>query len=871
MSEALTRHDELVRHAIEAHGGFVFKVVGDAFCAAFATAPSALAAAVHAQRDLMAADFSSVNDLRVRMALHTGEAQERGGDYFGRAVNRVARLLGVGHGGQVLVSGTTADLLHDQLPGDLGLLDLGFHGLRDLESSEHVYQLLAPELHDVFPALRSLDRLPNNLPAQLTSLVGREQEVAEIDALLKRGSLVTVTGPGGAGKTRCAIAVGAEMLSGLPGGVWLIDLAPISNASLVAGTIARTLALREVPNRPLLETLVEYLSSQSLLLILDNCEHLIAEVRTVTAELLRRCSEIRVLATSREPLNVGGEYVFRLPSLSVDASVGLFLDRALAADSRFALTDENAESVAAIATRLDGMPLALELAAARIRVLSPAQIAQRLDDRFRILTGGDRSALPRRQTLRAAIDWSYELLENGERELFRRLAVFAGDFGLTAATDVCTIQGEMDEWSVLDSVTALVDKSLVVVEPQGEERRYRLLQSMREYGLEKLREAGEERVVAERHSRYYARFASSLFHLVDALEEERWRTLVGIELDNIRAAVESTIFQGHEPQVGLSLLADLEWAELITTVQEALRWYQTAAELAGAMPSALVHARLLRHLVLLEYRAGRPLAEGEDVALRSVEVARSSNDTNEIARALANLAGRYQRAGHFDEAQRALKEAWETPEPLSQAATKMLLRVGAVLDLQQGEIDSARRKFTELVPLEREGSEAHASALLNLAELDFAVGEFAAARVAARQAKEIYTRLQSVYLVLLLSNLAAYALAAGDLDDARANLREALHVQRKTGSGWLRNVLENHALLAALLRDHERAVALLGFTDAEYVARGEVRQHTERHGYATLMALLAEVYAADELRRRMNDGARLTGEQALAHAAAIHE
>ena len=606
-------------------------------------------------------------------------------------------------------------------------------------------------------------------------------------------------------------------------------------------------------------------------MIPDNCEHLIGEVRRVASAILRGCPGVCLLATSRENLSIAGEHVFRLPSLSLQAATALFTDRARASDFRFALTDENAPFVSDVCRRLDGVPLAIELAAARIKVLSAQQLAQRLDERFRVLTGGDRSALPRQQTLRATIDWSFDLLDERERALFRRLSMFAGGWTLKAAAAVCGDEGGTDDLDMLDSLSALVDKSLVSTEEFADDRRYRMLFSIREYALECLREANEAATIAGKHATFYAGFVRELQPLVDALEDAEWSRLLSAEIDNLRAAIEWTIFQGNGRDVGLSLLADMEWPELITNGREALRWYEYAAELVDAMPDSFVYARILRHYAVLEHQAGRPVTACERTALRAVEVARATSDANEIARALATLSACYRSAGRFDEAERNLREAYESPESLSRITANTVLRVWAVTDLQRGEIDLARRRFSEVVRLERPGSEAHASALLNLGELEFATGHVERARAAAQQAEATYARLNSVYLVLLSSNLAAYAMAAGDIEAARDHLRDALDSHGKSHSGWLHMALENHALLAALLLDHERAAALVGFTEAQYGSRGEVRQYTERYGYERLMALLREVYSAHELACRMNEGACLTEEQALAHAAAIHE
>jgi predicted ATPase/class 3 adenylate cyclase len=871
MRVALGRHSSLMRDAIEAHGGYVFKTIGDAFCSAFGMAPAALAAARAAQEALSAEDFPSVDGLLVRMAVHTGHVEERDRDYLGSAVNRAARLLAIGHGGQVLVSHAAADLVQEAMPPQSDLRDLGAHRLKDLTRPERVYQLVAPGLIENFPALRSLEQMPNNLPQQPTSFVGRENELREIEALLEQHRLVTLVGMGGSGKTRCAMQAGAELLDRFIDGVWLIDLAPLSDPSLVVAEIAQTLGVREVPNHPLLETLLTFLERRQLLLILDNCEHVIGEVRRVAAGILRGGAGVNILATSRENLSIAGEHVFRLPSLSLPAGMALFTDRARASDAGYALADENARYVSDICRRLDGLPLAIELAAARVKVLSPQQLAQRLDERFRVLTGGDRSALPRQQTLRATIDWSFDLLDERERALFRRLSRFAGGWTLQAAAEVCSDEGAADDLDMLDSLSAFVDKSLVSTEEYGDDRRYRMLFSIREYALERLREAGETETIAGKHARFYAGFARELQPLVDALEDAEWRRRLGAEIDNLRAAIEWTIFQGNERETGLSLLADIEWPELVTNAQEALRWYEHAAELVSAMPDSFVHSRILRHYAVLEYQVGRPVATCERTALQAVEIARATNDANEIARAQAILGTCYRSAGRYDEAERELSEAYESPASLSRITANAVLRIWAVTELQRGEIDLARRRFSEVVRLERPGSEAHASALLNLGELEFATGHIERARAAAYDAGNTYGGLNSVYLVLLSSNLAAYAMAAGDIDAAGDHLRDALDLHNRSHSGWLHMLLGNHALLAVLLGEHERAVELAGFTDAAYASRGEIRQYTERHGYERLMALLREVYSADELARRMNEGARLTEEQALAHAAAIQK
>jgi class 3 adenylate cyclase len=429
MPEALRRHDELLRAAIEAYGGRVFKTMGDATCAVFSHASDAVAAAANAQRALAAEDWSAVGGLAVRMALHSGTTDERDGDYFGPTVNRIARLLAVAHGGQVVISGTTAPLVRGVMPEQTDLRDLGAHRLKDLVEPEHVWQLNIETLQTEFPALRSLDARPHNLPIQRTSFVGREQDIADVSELLAQHRLLTLVGSGGVGKTRLALHVGAELLDRYPEGVWFVDLAPISDPELVSSVTAQALGMSQQQGRRVDEAIAHWLKRKQLLIIFDNCEHVLEPVAQLAASILTGAPDVRILATSRQALNIVGEAAHRLPSLPLPEDVAgltaeealrygaivLFADRARTADTRFGLTDSAAPIVAEICRRLDGIPLAIELAAARVKVLSIPNLAQRLDERFRILTGGSRDALPRQKTLTALIDWSYDLLTPREQ------------------------------------------------------------------------------------------------------------------------------------------------------------------------------------------------------------------------------------------------------------------------------------------------------------------------------------------------------------------------------------------------------------------------------------------------------------------------
>src|SRR6266540_301263 len=569
----LDEHRGLLRVAFQAAGGREVATQGDASFAAFGRAADAVAAAVAAQRSLATHAWPDGAAVRVRMGLHTGEPALVGGDYVGLDVHRAARLSDAGHGGQVLLSQTTRDLAEHDLPADVELHDLGEHRLKDLPRPERIFQIVIAGLPGEFPRLRTLDISPNNLPTQLTSFIGREREMAEVKRLLAEARLLTLSGAGGAGKTRLALQVAADVLESYRDGVWLAELAPIGDPSLVPQTVASVLGLHEERSRPLPATLAGYLRPRQLLLVLDNCEHLIEACAALADGLLRACTQLRILATSREALGIGGEIAWRMPSLSVPdlqrlppteglsqyEAVRLFIERAVAVQPAFGVTNENAPAVAQVCHRLDGIPLEIELAAARVKVLAVEQIADRLDDCFRLLTGGSRTALPRQQTLRAAIDWSFSLLSEPERVLLRRLSVFAGGWTLDAAEAVCANSQLLSPDDILDVLAHLVDKSLVLAEEQGGEARYRLLETVRQYAQDGLLEAGEEAAVRKRHRGWFVELVERAEPKLEGPEQAAWLERLETEHDNLRAALTWSQTDPSGLEAGLRLAGPMCW------------------------------------------------------------------------------------------------------------------------------------------------------------------------------------------------------------------------------------------------------------------------------------------------------------------------
>ncbi|HKU69032.1 MAG TPA: adenylate/guanylate cyclase domain-containing protein [Candidatus Baltobacteraceae bacterium] len=894
MSAALARHDAVMRAALEAHGGYVFKTVGDAFCTAFAMAGEAVAAALDAQRALSSEDFSGVGGLRIRMALHTGSVEERDGDYFGPAVNRVARLLAIGHGGQVLVSGAAAELLQSELPAQSGLRDLGEHRLKDLAQPEHVYQLVASDLPQEFPALRSLDVLPNNLPLQATSFVGREHVVSEIKSLIASHRLVTVVGSGGAGKTRCAIQVAAELLDGSGDGVWLVELAPVSDPDFVVNAIAQVLNVQEQPDRSLLDTLVAYLKRKRLLLVLDNCEHVMAPVRTVVSALLSTCGDVHMLATSREPLNVSGEATYRMPSLAVPdtaellraeeasrfGAVQLFVERALLSNNRFGLTEENAPHVAEICRRLDGIPLAIELAAARVKVLSPQQLAQKLDERFRVLTGGDRSALPRQQTMRALIDWSYDLLSNDERALFRKLAIFAGGFTLETAAAVCS-DGELDEIVVLDLLSSLVDKSLVQAEDAGSATHYRLLESTQQYAREKLREAGEEATVAKAHALAFVALAEQLDETYETTPDRLWYAQAEAELENFRAALAWSFGGQGEVLLGQRAVSALRFAWWQLRSAEGRRWVQAAQErITDDTPETVVAGLDLTEAhcasALNQHKAALTPAE------RAVARYRVLHDPRRLAEAERIAGNSLLYAGNIAEGEGLLQHALE--EARTHGARKLAAStLGSLATARQiaGDVAGARDCSALAIAAARTAGAERLAALvaLNLAETEFVGGDAARALQLADEAVHAYRTLRGTRAVgVVLGNMAAYLVALQRYDEARTAAHQALTAVRDTQHAvMLAFTLQHLAAIAALradagdgrLDDLRRAARTIGYVDACLAALEALREQTERREYDAMLPVLRDALGTDELAKLMAEGGAWSEDQAVAEAMLI--
>jgi predicted ATPase len=704
----------------------------------------------------------------------------------------------------------------------------------------------------------------NNLPAELTSFIGRATEIGEIAALVRSRRLVTLVGAGGVGKTRSALRVAAEATGAFADGVWLVELAPIADASLVAGTITKALAVPPSPSGAALATVVRYLKRKKLLLVLDNCEHVVDEARNVAAAILHDCPDVRILATSREALHVAGEEVYRMPSLELDGAVTLFADRARSIEKRFALTDKSRPHVEELCQRLDGIPLAIELAAARVNVLSPQQLVQRLDERFRVLTGGDRSARPRHQTMRALIDWSYDLLSDNEQRVFRELSVFAGSFTLQSAAAVCS----EDELLILERLSSLVEKSLLQAEPREAGTRYHLLESMRHYARERLVERGEETAVTRAHATAFLALADTLAECWYTMPNRAWSALIEPELENWRAALAWTLQARGDVAQGQRLAGALWRMWVNVAPAEGRSWVRAARQTVDAATDETVIADLEAAEAYLDATLNQWKAS-YDGAVRALARYRRLGDARGeiLAQRPAGLALVF--LGRIAEGDALLRASLRSAQALGlQKITADILENLATARVSAGDFAEARALYSEALAAARASGNDHLVVVIspNLAELEFASGDVEAALRLARDGLDAYRAYNAPRAVAnCLSNMAAYATALDRYAEARLLAREALTLSRDVEDHVQVAFTVQH--LAAIARnDRARAARLLGYADARLTVLEVARWHTERQEYDKLLPTLRDALGEDELAKLMAEGAAWSEDRAVEEA-----
>ncbi|MEO6847390.1 MAG: adenylate/guanylate cyclase domain-containing protein [Chthoniobacterales bacterium] len=841
MGAVIAQHDALMRAIFATWNGYVFKTVGDSFCVAFETVRDAVFAARELQRILEAEDWGEIEVLKVRMGIHTGAAELRDNDYFGGTLNRVARIESAAHGGQIILSQIAMELVSDEDMDGMRFKSLGEHRLRNLERPEHLFQVLSEGLVPDFPPPRSMEVLPNNLPVQTTSFIGREQELEGIRRALEGTHLLTLTGTGGTGKTRLALEVAASMITEFRDGVWLVELAPITDASRIPEVVASTIGVREEPGLTLQETLVSFFRSKDILVILDNCEHLLPQCAIWAAEWLRNSPQLKILAASRHSLGVSGETTFPVPPLKIldvrlhdfvgddiaerlsqyDA-VKLFIARAVTVNPGFQVTNANAPAVAEICMRLDGIPLAIELAAARIRLLSPEQIADRLGDQFRLLRGGNRGGLPHQQTLQALIDWSYDLLSETERILFRRLGVFVVGRNLEAVEVIC-VGGGVDELDVLDLLQQLVDKSLVNVEyDAGQNPRYTLTESVWQYARQKLDASGEGDVIRNRHLDYFLELSEKYAPLLEGPNQKEYLDRVTYDRFNFRFAGEWSL-KSERIEDGFRLLAALHRLvevrgniELIQKLMESL-----LAHPAGQLPTL--------------YRA------------RALEV-----------------AGRLSWAqDHYATARKYYIEAKELYESLKEvklaAVTDVFL---AFIDRGDEDFDTAETRFKQSLEV---GEKFHmdklrAIALSGLGGIANDRGDAKAGLQMKEESLAIYRKLGDQWIMgYILWGVARSSLAVGNVEHAVEAATEWALITQNFGNKWsIPHVAEIFAVIALAQKKFERASTLFGAAEALRTRYVTVFSPSESTEYDAIIAQLRASMEPEKLNEAWQSGRELS-------------
>jgi predicted ATPase/class 3 adenylate cyclase len=890
--DLLTTHYELLDEPLSLHGGRQVGTRGDGVFVAFESAAAALAGALEAQASVSRFPWPEP-PLRVRMGLHTGEAVLRNGDYVGLAVHEASRICSAGHGGQVLCSASTLHFAGG-VPAEATLIDLGRHRLKDLPSPTHLWQLGRADLPDQFPGVRA-DAVPGNLPKPITSFIGRIDERGDAAERIRSGAkLVTITGTGGSGKTRLALQVASEVVDAFPHGAWLIELAGIADPDDVPDAVANALDLMD-QQAPTNESLAVALANRELLLVLDNCEHLLAPVASLVEQLCTHCPQLVVLATSQEAIGIPGESVLAVGAMADAEALQLFADRAAERRPGFALTDANFKTVTAICRRLDGIPLAIELAAGRVAALSVDEIKARLNDQFRLLTGGSRAAMARQQTLRATVDWSFNLLEPMEQTLFGRLASFSGGWNLEAAVAVCAF-GDLSELDVIDGLGRLVARSLVVVEEQDNASRYRMLAVIKQYALDRLKDGDELVAVRDRHATFFRALALAAEPELTGPNQSEWLARLAADEANLRASLDWLGAAALEPAVALwrYWLVRGDWAG-------GRRWIEQGLEDTDGVDAALV-ARALDGAGALAAEQGDN--EAADRLLNAALVRwRSLDDPAGTARTLNHLGALARSRFAYDEARGLLREALSTAREVNDdRQSAVALRNLGLLASQQSDQETAGPLYEQALELARvEGDKRVIASLTHaLSRVAFDDGNRAVARALADEGHALARDMGDRRMVAEhLTVLAGLATADGDHAAANARLEEALALWHRLGSpnavAWLHTTLGEMALTdedAASARRHfdqaaeawrdtgdkpalARALNLAGWSALEAEDYG-VAQQTLDDAVARAREvgdeamLSATLHSRGELARRTEDfaGAHRFLDEALALARA---
>jgi predicted ATPase/class 3 adenylate cyclase len=921
MGASLSQHNRIMSAAIEAYGGVWYKSVGDEIQAAFTEPLAALQAALAGQRGLQSAEWGKTGPILVRMGIHFGDAIAEAADYATtHTLNRVARIMSSAHGGQVVISQEAVLEIDGRFPEGVTLKDMGKHRMKGLSQLEHIHQVLAPDLPADFPKLKTLDISPNNLPNQLSTFFGRAKEIREVRELIGTSRLVTLTGSGGAGKTRLSLEVAETLQDAHPHGVWLVELAPQTDPDLIPSTVLQALDLTPDASRPAVKQLTDYLAARTLLLVLDNCEHLIDASAQLADTLLRACPDLRILASSREALGVPGESPYRVPSLHVPdtealssleafeaiEAIQLFMDRAKTVKNDFALSAENAPTIAHICKRLDGIPLAIELAAARVKVMQVSQISDRLDNRFRLLTVGSRTALPRQQTLRALIDWSYGLLTEPERSLLRRLSVFVGGWDLEAAETVCA-GGEIESFEVLDLLTSLVDKSLINTQDTETGVRYHRLETIRQYAREKFLESDEVETLRDAHLAYFGELAETAGEELDGKNQIIWVKQLDTERDNLNAAIS----WATETDVvsGMRLVNSLEsYLYIQFDVQMSYRWLSGLLSAADDSVEPAIHAKTLQ--VSMGIAAVGELEKRDQYIKKALALYESAEDEVGIAYVKLHNAWSHTARGDLEEAKPILQECLEVFERKGDIRGQVWVNNTFASVIYATSNTPLAIGYAEkiLALLEISENQIHKYRVLNsLSYLYYVSGKFDEALEYLERAihiiKKIFDRLppQHFYdkarifymkgdfeqaFALFLETIARdeqagryrekawstiwlgkIAVQTGDYEKAYQLFSESFETFRKLNiKMMLVLTIEGFCELAVALGEAEQAATMMAWADASRKKIGDQRPSPEQEGFEKLWQAIQAHLSPEQVAEATARGEEMSSDQMIAFA-----
>jgi predicted ATPase/class 3 adenylate cyclase/Tfp pilus assembly protein PilF len=914
---ALERHHKILREAIETNNGFVFEIIGDAFCAAFDNAVDAVKASHDAQVNLYTEQWNEVV-IKVRMGIHCGNVEWNGKRYMGYiTLARTSRVMSAAYGGQVLISEDAYSQLTEKENIEISYRDLGDRRLKDILQPIKLFQLISKGLPSDFPPLKTLDARPNNLPVQLTSFIGREEEIKKVKELLKDTHLLTLTGPGGAGKTRLSLQVGADVIDDFANGVWFIELAPITDSVLLPNEILKELGLKEEPKKSIDETLTGYLKDKEILIILDNCEHLIEACAMLTEKLLKACPKLKIIATSREALKCTGEQTHRILSLKTPdlkkelsleqltqyESVRLFIERSLSVNQKFRVTNENAPALAGICSQLDGIPLAIELAAARVKVLTVEKIYERLSNRFSLLTGGKRTALPRQQTLKALIDWSYDLLSQEEKILWRRLSVFNDGWTLESAEEICSDE-KVGKEEMFDLLCMLTEKSIIIFDEEKD--RYRILESLRQYGEEKLKETNETNEILSKHLFYFMEFAEIAEPELKGIEAPFWLDKLEMEQSNLQAAIErSLINENKEKGIRLAGALGRFWG---------IRGYFSIGR--RLLECILVNIRDVNKItrgkalqaagVLAIYQGD--YEQAQKFHENSLTLYRELGDKLGIANSLNSLGNVAWHYGNFENARKLYEESLTYSRELGdKCGIAISLNNLGIYAINRGDYEQAHKFYEESLIIRRKLGDRHdiAYSLNNLGFVAYNQGKNEQAWKFCQESLVLNRELGDKYgIALSFNNLGLVLYNQGDYEQARRFFEETLALQREIGDkygialslNYLGNVVYNQgdykqawtfyneglslsrkisdisritncligfAEIAVVENIFNRATCLLGSVESALQSMGTVLDRDDLIRYDNTIKKLHEQLTDEEISKYWDEGKKLTLDEAV--------